>query len=155
VRYEQEHAAIAGAIGSIALDIQHVGSTSIPGLAAKSTIDIAIGVRTMNEGRAAIEPLLALGYAKGVENFPDWRYFDREGHEPMENVHLHMVPFGGDRWNRYLLFRDYLRAHSDAASAYERAKRDLAAEFGKDRLGYVEGKTEFIEHVAFLARSGR
>jgi GrpB-like predicted nucleotidyltransferase (UPF0157 family) len=153
LKFEQERAAIADALGDIAVAIEHVGSTSVPRLAAKPTVDIAIGVRTMDEGRAANEALFALGYAKGVENFPDWRYFDREGHEPMENIHLHMVPFGGDRWNRYLLFRDYLRAHPDAAAAYERAKRELAAEFGKDRLGYVEGKTEFIEHIAVLARN--
>jgi GrpB-like predicted nucleotidyltransferase (UPF0157 family) len=153
VKYARERDAIVRATGDVAVDVQHVGSTSVPGLAAKPTIDIAVGVRTMEEGRAAIEPLFALGFAKGIEQFPDWRYFDRDGHEPGGDVHLHMVPFGGDRWNRYLLFRDYLRAQPDAAAAYERTKRDLAAEFGKDRLGYVEGKTEFIEHIAFLARS--
>jgi GrpB-like predicted nucleotidyltransferase (UPF0157 family) len=152
VRFEEERAAIAKAIGDVALDVQHVGSTSVPGLAAKPTIDIAIGVRTMEESRAATAPLIALGYAKGVEAFPDWRYFDRDGHEPGSDVHLHMVPFGGDRWNRYLLFRDYLRAHPEAAAAYERLKRDLAAEFGRDRLGYVEGKTEFVEQINSLAR---
>jgi GrpB-like predicted nucleotidyltransferase (UPF0157 family) len=152
VKYEQEREAIRTAIGDLAVDIQHVGSTSVPGLAAKPTIDIAIGVRSMDDGRGAITALFALGYAKGVENFPDWRYFDREGHEPGGDIHLHMVPFGGDRWNRYLLFRDYLRAHPEIASAYEKLKRGLAVEFGKDRLGYVEGKTEFIEHIAVLAR---
>jgi GrpB-like predicted nucleotidyltransferase (UPF0157 family) len=121
-------------------------------LAAKPTIDIAIGVRTMDESRAGIEPLFALDYAKGVEHFPDWRYFDREGHAPMANVHLHMVPFGGDRWNRYLLFRDYLRSHADMAAAYAELKRELAAEFGKDRLGYVEAKTEFVNAILARAR---
>ncbi len=147
VRYAQLREAILAAIGEIAVDIQHVGSSSVPGLAAKPTIDIAIGVRTMGEGRAAIAPLHAIGYAKGGDHFADWRYFDREDHARMENVHLHMVPFGGDRWNRYLLFRDHLREHRDAARAYEKLKRELAAEFGRDRLGYVESKTEFIEAV--------
>ena len=152
VAFERERVAIAAAIDGIAVNVQHVGSTSVPGLGAKPTIDIAIGVRTMDEGRAAIEPLFALGYTKGVENFPDWRYFDREDHGPMANVHLHMVPFGGDRWNRYLLFRDYLRAHPDVAASYEKLKRGLAEEFGRDRLGYVEGKTEFVEMIAARAR---
>jgi GrpB-like predicted nucleotidyltransferase (UPF0157 family) len=58
-----------------------------------------------------------------------------------------MVPFGGDRWNRYLLYRDHLREHRDVAESYATLKRDLAAEFGRDRLGYVEAKTEFIEAV--------
>jgi GrpB-like predicted nucleotidyltransferase (UPF0157 family) len=147
VRFAQLRDEVAGAIGNVALDIEHVGSSSVPDLAAKPTIDIAIGVRTIAEGRAADGPLRALGYAKGVEHFPDWLYWDREEHGRGDNVHLHMVPFGGDRWNRYLLFRDHLRTHRDAAAAYQRLKRDLAAEFGRDRLGYVEAKTEFVEAV--------
>ena len=147
VRYEQLRQQIADAIGPIAHDIQHVGSSSVPALAAKPTIDIAIGVPTMAAGRAADAPLIALGYSKGVEHFADWRYYDREEHVQGDNVHLHMVPFGGDRWNRYLLFRDHLREHGDVAAAYETLKRGLAAEFGRDRLGYVEAKTEFVEAV--------
>jgi GrpB-like predicted nucleotidyltransferase (UPF0157 family) len=147
VRYAHLREEIAAAIGDVAVDIQHVGSSSVPGLAAKPTIDIAIGVRTIAEGRGADGALRALGYSHGVENFPDWLYWDREDHGRADNVHLHMVPFGGDRWNRYLLFRDYLRARGDVAAAYEKLKRDLAAEFGRDRLGYVEAKTEFIESV--------
>lgn len=147
VKFAEERDAIARAIGGIAVDIQHIGSTSVPGLAAKPTVDIAIGVRTMDEGRAAIEPLRALGYAKGPDNFADWRYFDREGHAPFQNVHLHMLPFGGDRWNRHQLFRDYLRAHPESAADYATLKLALAEEFGRDRLGYVEGKAEFIEGI--------
>ncbi len=150
-KFASEREAILRAVGDIAVDVRHVGSTSVPGLAAKPTIDIAVGVRTMDEARAAIEPLFALGYAKGVEHFPDWRYFDREGHARFENIHLHMVPFGGDRWNRYLLFRNHLREHPEDAVAYEKLKRRLAAEFGSDRLGYVESKTEFVD--AILSRA--
>lgn len=152
-KFAFEREVILRAVGSMAVDVQHVGSTSVPGLAAKPTIDIAIGVRTMDESRAAIEPLFALGYAKGVEHFPDWRYFDREDHAPFENIHLHMIPFGGDRWNRYLLFRNHLREHSEDAAAYERLKRSLAAEFGNDRLGYVESKTEFVNAILSRARA--
>jgi GrpB-like predicted nucleotidyltransferase (UPF0157 family) len=151
-RYHRERAAISSAMGDIAVAIEHVGSTSVPGLTAKPTVDVAIGVRTMDGGRRAIEPLFALGYAKGRDNFPDWRYFDREGHAPGDNVHLHMVPFGGERWTRYLLFRDYLRAHPDDAAAYVRLKLGLAAEFGRDRLGYVEAKTDFVEAILARAR---
>lgn len=152
-KFAREREAILRAVGDIAVDVQHVGSTSVPGLAAKPTIDIAVGVRTMGEARAAIEPLFALGYAKGVEHFPDWRYFDREDHERFENIHLHMVPFGGDRWNRYLLFRNHLREHPEDAAAYEKLKRSLAAEFGNDRIGYVESKTEFVNAILSRARA--
>jgi GrpB-like predicted nucleotidyltransferase (UPF0157 family) len=147
VRYAQLREQIVIAIGNVAVDIRHVGSSSVPGVAAKPTIDVAIGVRTMAEGRAADGPLHALGYTKGVEHFPDWRYYDIEDHARGENVHLHMVPYGGDRWNRYLLFRDELCRHAGLAAAYENLKRELAVEFGRDRLGYVESKTEFVEAV--------
>jgi GrpB-like predicted nucleotidyltransferase (UPF0157 family) len=152
-RYEAEVARIAPALGDIAVRIEHVGSTSVPGLSAKPTVDIAIGVRSMDEGSAATERLFALGFTKGIENFPDWRYFDREGHAPGDNVHLHMVPFGGARWNRYLLFRDHLRAHPDDAAAYAKLKMGLAEEFGRDRLGYVESKTDFVEAIVARAMS--
>ena len=107
----------------------------------------------MDESRAATQPLLDAGFAKGRENFADWRYFDIEGHPPDENVHLHVVPFGGQRWNRYLLFRDYLRTQGDAARAYAELKLALAQEFGRDRLGYVEAKTDFVNEILLHARS--
>ena len=153
-RFERERAKVAGAMGGHAIAIEHVGSTSVAGLHAKPTIDVAIGVRSMEESRAATPALLAAGYAKGRDNFPDWRYFDIEARPSGEmNVHLHLVPFGGRRWNRYLLFRDYLRAHPDVAADYAALKLALAEEFGRDRLGYVEAKTDFIEEVLQRART--
>ena len=99
----------------------------------------------MEESRAATPALIAAGYAKGRDNFPDWRYFDIEARPSGEmNVHLHLVPFGGTRWNRYLLFRDYLRAHPDVTAAYAALKRANAEEFGRDILGYIEAKADFI-----------
>ena len=153
-RFEHERAKVTRAMGDQAIAIEHVGSTSVPGLAAKPTIDVAIGVRSMEESRAATQPLIDLGYAKGRDNSPDWRYFDIEDRGPgVPNVHLHVVPFGGRRWNQYLLFRDYLRSHADAATAYAELKRALAEEFGRDRLGYVEAKTDFVNEVLTRARA--
>lgn len=151
LKFERERQTVAAIAGDLAVAIEHVGSTSVPGLPAKPTVDLAIGVRSMVQARAFTAPLIAAGYAKGIDNFPDWRYFDRGEHHPFENIHLHVVPFGGDRWNRYLLFRDYLRAHDATAAAYAALKRALAAEFGADRLGYVEAKTEFVAEA--LARA--
>jgi GrpB-like predicted nucleotidyltransferase (UPF0157 family) len=151
--FDGYRAKIAAAMGEHAIAIEHVGSTSVPGIHAKPTVDIAIGVRTMDGARAGHDALLALGFTKGRDNFPDWRYYDREGHAPGEQVHLHVVPFGGRRWNAYLLFRDYLRAHPNAAAEYVRAKQEFAAEFGRDRLGYVEAKTEIVEEILRRARA--
>ena len=155
-RWPEQFEALRSAIESVVDEevrgIEHVGSTSVPGLAAKPTIDIAIGVRSMAKSRALTPRILGLGFTKGRDNSPDWRYFDREGHAPHDNAHLHVVPFGGIRWNRYLLFRDYLREHPEWAERYATLKRALAAEFVNDRLGYVEAKTDFVELAQRLAR---
>lgn len=152
-RFEQQRAIVAPAMGDLAVAIEHVGSTSVPGLAAKPTIDLAIGVHSMDKARAATEPLFTAGFARAQDNFADWRYFDVANHAPGENVHLHMVPFGGARWNRYLLFRNYLRAHPTDADAYARLKRALAAEFVRDRIGYTEAKTDFVALIVERART--
>jgi GrpB-like predicted nucleotidyltransferase (UPF0157 family) len=144
---------VAEAFGELTIGIEHVGSTSVPGLMAKPTIDIAIGVRSMSASRDATARVLALGYEKGRDNFPDWRYFDRPDHGKDENVHLHVVPFGGVRWNQYLLFRDYLREHDEAAAAYAALKTSLAEEFGANRLGYVEAKSDFVSDVILRAEA--
>lgn len=144
---------LAEAFDGHALGIEHVGSTAVPGLIAKPTIDIAIGVRSMGASREATPRTLALGYGKGRDHFADWRYFDRADHGENENVHLHIVPFGGARWNNYLLFRDYLREHAGAASAYAGLKAALAEEFGANRLGYVEAKSDFVEAVLSRVRA--
>jgi GrpB-like predicted nucleotidyltransferase (UPF0157 family) len=150
--FDELRKVIAPAAGDHAIAIEHVGSTSVPGLAAKPTIDIAVGVHSMDSSRAMTPALLAAGFAKGRDNFPDWRYFDRDHDATEPGVHVHVVPFGGERWNRYLLFRDYLRANPDMAERYANLKRALAEEFGRDRLGYVEAKSDFVEMVQRRAR---
>jgi len=152
-RFAAERERIRPVVAPYAAAIEHVGSTSVPGLDAKPVIDIAVGVRSVEESRAATAPLLGLGYAKGQDNFPDWRYFDRPAEAAFESVHVHVVPFGGRRWSHYLLFRDYLRAHTEAAARYAALKRTLAEEFGTDRLGYVEAKTDFVEEILTRAKS--
>jgi GrpB-like predicted nucleotidyltransferase (UPF0157 family) len=152
--FERERALIEAAAGDVAVGIEHVGSTSVPGLLAKPKIDIAFGVRTMAEGRAARQRLAGAGYIKDLDAdaFDDWSVFSKPpGAGDHDIAHLHMVPFAGERWSRYLLFRDYLRAHPPEAAAYAALKRQLAEEFGADRLGYVEAKSDFVEEVTARA----
>lgn len=148
VMYEAERRRIAEAIGPWLADIQHVGSTSVPGLAAKPVIDIMPGVRSLGDDRAFIGPMEALGYSyvpAGQDDIPDRRYFRRG--EP-RLFHVHVAEQGGDFWKRHLAFRDYLREHPETAAEYAALKRSLAARYGSDRLGYVNAKSEFIEGVA-------
>ena len=153
-RFERERAAILRVAGDVAVDVQHVGSTSVPGLAAKPCVDMALGVRGIEEGRRATDALAGIGYAMRADEdqVADWKVFYKR--EPAssgvgaDTYHLHMVPHGGARWRAYLAFRDHLRAHPDAAREYERLKRENARTYGGDRLGYNEAKSEFIRGVA-------
>lgn len=154
-RFERERTLIAPVAGDVAVDIQHVGSTSVPGLPAKPIVDIAMGVRSMDEGRALAGALATIGFVQppGASAMPDdWTMFDKydDGVET-EVIHLHLVPHDGERWRAYVRFRDYLRAHPDAVIEYAAVKRDLAIEFGRDRLGYTEAKSDFIMNVQRLA----
>lgn len=152
--YEEERARIVAAIGQWLLDIQHVGSTSVPGLAAKPVVDIMPGVRSLGDDKHFIAPLEALGYEHVPayqDEIPDRRYFRRG---VPRQFHVHVVELGGDFWVRHIAFRDYLRAHPGTAAEYEALKRKLAAQFGEDRLGYVHAKTDFITAVERLAMEG-
>lgn len=154
-QYERERAFVAEAAGDAAIAIEHVGSTSVPGLDAKPVIDIALGARALDDARARVDALYAAGFARETyeETDDDWIYIGKRHPETgRSTAHLHIVPFGGDRWNRYLLFRDHLRAHPEDAAAYAALKRDLAAEFGADRIGYAEAKSDFVNWINVKAR---
>jgi GrpB-like predicted nucleotidyltransferase (UPF0157 family) len=144
-QYEEEKARLLGQIGHIAVAIEHVGSTAVPGLAAKPIIDIMPGVRSLADADRCIEGMRRLGfeYVPEFEDaLPDRRYF-RKGH-PEQKWHVHIVEAGGDFWNRHIAFRDYLRSHPDAAAEYAALKGRLAAQFLHDSLAYTDGKSEFI-----------
>lgn len=125
--------------------IEHVGSTSVPGCAAKPIIDIMIGVRELAVGERCIEPLVGLGYEYMGEYGIPGRFYFRKG-EPRSH-HIHLVEHGCDFWVRHIAFRDLLRARPDLAEQYSALKRELAGQYGADRVGYTEAKTPFIDAV--------
>jgi GrpB-like predicted nucleotidyltransferase (UPF0157 family) len=138
------------ALGEVAVRIEHVGSTAVPGLSAKPVVDIQISVDGLQqEGRYA-PAIEALGVSLRLRE-PGHRYFRPAGDRP-RTVQIHVCDAGGE-WERdHLLFRDYLRAHPEAREAYARLKRDLAERYPDDRLAYNEGKTGFILDVLDEAR---
>lgn len=151
-RFEQERAAIERALAGVVGDaeIEHVGSTAVPGCAAKPVIDILVGVRSVEDALRTITPLVDLGYdCKGESGIPG-RIFFRRG--VPRSHHLHVVEGGGELWCRHLLFRDALRARPELVAQYTALKRELAATFRVNRIGYVEAKSPFIEGV--LAQVG-
>jgi GrpB-like predicted nucleotidyltransferase (UPF0157 family) len=150
--FEAEKALLQGAVGSYILDIQHVGSTSIPGMVAKPIVDIAIAVSDFEEARVCIQPIEGLGYEyKGENGIPRRHYFGK-GDQRM--FHLHLNEINSLEWQNLILFRDYLCRHPEAVQEYVVLKIQLAAKYPRDRQAYLDGKAPFIERVLQLARSG-
>ncbi len=135
-------------IGDYVVDIQHIGSTSVPGLGAKPVIDIMIGVRSLADADAyCIEPIVGLGYeyVKAFEvELPFRRYFRKDNADGVRTHQIHLVEITSEWWERHLIFRDYLRTHPEASEAYERLKRELAAQPFETTNDYADAKTEFI-----------
>ena len=154
--FAQERAQLAAALGPLAVTIEHVGSTAVPGLAAKPIIDLLIGARTLVDARArGIAALQALGYTYMPEYqpfLPDELFF-RKGVGGPWTHHVHIMEPTNPRWERWLLFRDYLRAHPETAAAYANLKRSLAAKFGEDIAAYRDAKHQFVERVTEKARA--
>jgi GrpB-like predicted nucleotidyltransferase (UPF0157 family) len=126
--------------------IEHIGSTAVPGLAAKPVIDILIAVTSLNDDVHFIPPLENLGYEyiqKHEDVFPQRRYLHliRGG---KHLFHLHMVEPASDFFRDQLLFRDHLRNHPEDARAYAALKLELAQKFRQDREAYTDGKSGFI-----------
>lgn len=147
--FEEARAEILSGIGQFVVAVEHVGSTSVPGLGAKPVIDMMVGIRSLDDAPQCVGPLAALGYEYGPEHeaiMPERRYF-RRGRSDASTHHIHMVEPASDFWERHLLFRDYLRAHTAAAREYEELKRRLAALHGSDRGAYTDDKTDFIESI--------
>ncbi|KTR53040.1 hypothetical protein NS359_04565 [Curtobacterium oceanosedimentum] len=139
--------------------IEHVGSTSVPGLASKDTIDVAVGVLDVTDAldEARIDVARALGFEYVPASFaddPDHAFFLRIVQDRRTD-HVHVVRLGSSVWNDYLLFRDYLRATPEALDRYEQAKRDLIARYAKHRDRYVSEKQPIVEALLMDARSWR
>jgi GrpB-like predicted nucleotidyltransferase (UPF0157 family) len=150
--FEEARAEIVGRCGALVVGVEHIGSTSVPGLAAKPIIDIMAAVESLDDAQALVEPLAALGFEYVPKtDFPGRRFF-RRGLRGAGTHHLHVVERGSWEWRRHLLFRDHLRAHPERAAEYERLKRGLAAAHGPDRGAYTDAKTPFIESVVKRAQ---
>lgn len=137
---------LRAALGPEALRIDHIGSTSVPGLDAKPIIDIQISVASFEPLEAYLAPLVSLGYVFRSDNSERTkRYFREAPGTRREHIHVRKAGSWGEQFA--LLFRDYLRTHSIDAGAYARLKHDLAARYRHDRHGYTEAKTPFIWEI--------
>ena len=141
-RFRELGGPLRAALGDVALRIDHIGSTSVPGLAAKPVIDIQISVAALEPTDPFRVPLQGLGYVYRDTN-PERtkRYFREPPGQP--RTHIHVREAGSFSQQFPLLFRDYLRAHPDAAEKYAEFKRAVAAEHAHDGLAYTNAKADF------------
>ena len=147
-RYEALRAPLAAAVGELAAEIVHLGSTSVQGLAAKPVIDINIQLRSREDLPAVIERLAGLGYAhEGDLGIPGREAFATPPGYSAHDHHLYVcAPDWGGHGDQ-VAFRDYLRAHPSAARAYARLKRSLAARHRNNRGAYANAKAGFVAAV--------
>jgi GrpB-like predicted nucleotidyltransferase (UPF0157 family) len=144
--FEEERSRIEAAIGPwLAGDIEHVGSTAVPGLEAKPTIDIMAPVRDLDEARECFAPLAALGYVNAPHR-PFFHWFCKPS-PAVRTHHLILIEPTHPEWRARLAFRDRLRADPAVRARYAELKRDLAQRFRDDREAYTEAKAQFIGGV--------
>lgn len=132
--------------------IHHIGSTAVPGLAAKPIIDMMAGVRDFEDARAAYRPLREHGYVYEPHRPGIAHHFARRSPAGETTHGLHLTEPGSDLWRERLVFRDALRDDPDLAADYERLKRRLAREHADEGSAYGQGKRAFVTDV--LARFG-
>jgi len=157
VLFELEKAALLPAFGEYLCCIEHIGSTAVPGLAAKPVIDILVGVHSIADAPAFIPALQALGYEYIPEHeavFPERRYLHKIVNGKHTH-HLHIVEPGSDFFKVQILFRDHLRSHPADAARYAELKYRLAQEYHNDREAYTNGKGPLIEEILNAARQPR
>lgn len=156
VRFEAERARLEQALGPAAVSIEHIGSTSVPGLAAKPVIDILVGVRELAAIDARNDAMQAAGYeVRGESGFAGRRYFRRITPERVRLAHVHAYRLDSDDHDRHLAVRDYLRAHPDMVAAYARLKQEIVALRGVTRQAYAARKAEFVDELQALALAWR
>jgi len=146
--FKQEKKALQAFMGND-VAIEHIGSTAVPDLMAKPTIDILIGVREWNDRSFFLSEITSLGYNYIPEyetSLPERKYFEKiqDGHHI---AHIHLVKKGGEFWKKHLFFRNILQSNQKTRSEYSQLKQELANKQWKDRNDYATAKTAFIKQV--------
>jgi GrpB-like predicted nucleotidyltransferase (UPF0157 family) len=148
--FDEAKLGLSEVLGRYALDIQHVGSTAIPGIIAKPVIDIAIAIEQYPLPDEVLAAVAALGYTfLGEYGIPHRHLFYRR--DPPVGYNIHINELANDEFQRHVLFRDYMRSNPDAAREYEDLKRELAARYD-DVNTYAGNKSEFVQGILSKAR---
>ena len=141
---------LRAALAPFVVEIEHIGSTAVPGLEAKPVIDIQVGVRTLEDSAKIVAAIESLGYEYVPEfegELPDRRYFRRWA-SGRRSHQIHLVERSNtDWWDRHVRFRDWLRNHDDDRDRYAELKLNLAATHRDDRRAYTEAKSDFVRAI--------
>ena len=148
--YAVHEARVRRALGATAVDVEHIGSTSVPGLAAKPIIDILVTVPDITAEEDYLDPLVAAGYVVRVRE-PGHRLVRTE----RRDVHIHVLEPDDPAVGDYLLLRDHLRVDAADRRLYEATKRDLVTQDWSDMNAYADAKTAVIEEIKQRARARR
>lgn len=152
-QFSYEKKRIINAIGKEIIGIEHIGSTSIPGLMAKPIIDLMVGIKDLDDVAKLIAPLARIEFEYVPKLELVGRYFFRKGEWGKGTAHLHICEINGVEWTEKLLFRDYLRLHPTVASEYASLKEELAARYAFDRSTYTLKKEPFIKEIIEKAKN--
>jgi GrpB-like predicted nucleotidyltransferase (UPF0157 family) len=127
------------------IDIQHFGSTSIPGMASKPILDILVGFHSMDDAYQSLSLLDPMNYTY-IEalSVPGGRLFHQKN---PRTRHVHFVEYGTEHWNNPIVFRNYMRLHPKEQQAYTALKMRNSEQFRKDRNGYTQAKTSFVTGI--------
>jgi GrpB-like predicted nucleotidyltransferase (UPF0157 family) len=148
--YRDHERRIRDALAGVDVDIEHIGSTSVPGLAAKPIIDIVVAVDDITAEEDYLDALLAAGYVLRVRE-PEHRLV----RTPARDIHVHIFERGHTAIDEYLLLRDHLRSDVDDRALYENTKRTLLTQQWDDMNAYADAKTEVIVAIKERARAAR
>ena len=147
VLYEAEARRLAQDLGPALRALEHIGSTAVPGLAAKPVLDIMAAVATLEEADARLPLLAASGYALRATGMRERLFLQRAPSPDRPAANLHIVTLASWPGRKERRFRDHLRAHPEEAALYAALKRDLAPRFGADLEGYTRAKTALIQEI--------
>ena len=151
--YESEVVLLSSALGEKALHIEHIGSTSIPGMVAKPIIDIMVAVKSLPQATEHIPVLESFGYEyRAHDTVPERMFFAKESAPKYRTHHLNLTQQDSGFWKNQLSFRDYLRKHTKISTEYGELKKRLAEIYAQTQLLDPDGKTEFVTRVLELAR---
>lgn len=147
LRFASEAALLRAALGQwLVADLEHIGSTAVPGLVAKPVIDIMGPVANLQDSVAAIDAAQSLGYCYFPYKPEQMHWFCKPSPE-FRTHHLHLVPYDSPLWHDRLAFRDALRQDAKLAAQYRELKSELAAKHRLDREEYTDGKSSFVQAV--------